>query len=275
MARKPINLSSRACFTALMILSIGLLLLPQNITKGLNFLFVRTFNPLLNIGRDTVSRSERFKPLEKNSVPRSEYDRLQTDYWNLHADYLTLHQRYEKLARFRAPLPDPGPALVLADVTSTNATALQHEFIINRGRDDGLKEGQYVLAEHSVIGAISETDRATARVRLVTDTKHKIEVRIWRVGAKKQIGTQMVGSGSNSCKIRLLSREYKVQTGDTVYAAARPGFLDTPRVIGQVTEVKSNEKNPLLLDITVQPIQNLDKLATVAVIVDTLESPEN
>ena len=51
MARKQINASKKRLFITLLLCGIALLLLPQDVTKGLNFLFVRVFNPLLNIGR--------------------------------------------------------------------------------------------------------------------------------------------------------------------------------------------------------------------------------
>jgi hypothetical protein len=77
----------------------------------------------------------------------------------------------------------------------------------------------------------------------------------------------MDGDGTNLAKIPLVSREYKIRAGDTVYAAARPGFLETERVIGQIAQVKPDENEPLLWDITVKPTRDVEMLTDVAVIV--------
>jgi hypothetical protein len=45
------------------------------------------------------------------------------------------------------------------------------------------------------------------------------------------------------------------------------GFLETPKVIGEISEVKRDENTPLLWDITVSPIRDAGTLSDVAVIV--------
>ena len=65
----------------------------------------------------------------------------------------------------------------------------------------------------------------------------------------------------------MIARELDIKVGDTVYAATKSGFLDTPRVIGEISDVKDNDNEPLLRDITVKPIQSVVLLKYVAVIV--------
>ena len=45
------------------------------------------------------------------------------------------------------------------------------------------------------------------------------------------------------------------------------GFLDTPRVIGEVKQVRPDDENPLLWEITVEPVYQLGGLKQVAIIV--------
>jgi hypothetical protein len=267
MARKKSKLSKGTLFLSLLIAGIIFLLLPQNITKGLNFLFVELFNPILGIGHN--SAPEVFRPSTDDFVSRSEHDKLWTAYNNLRADFRTEHDRYEKLAKIRSGLPKAGAALVLAEIINTSISGMRHELIISRGENDGLAVGQYVLVpgENSIIGTISETSKAKARIRLVTDIKHNIKVLIWRESRKDYLEAQMVGNGKNSGTIPFISKEYKIQVGDTVYAAARKEFLETPRVIGEISEVKRDENKPLLWDITVRPICDAETLTDVAVIV--------
>jgi len=77
----------------------------------------------------------------------------------------------------------------------------------------------------------------------------------------------MQGAGNNSAKIRLLSKEHRVKTGDRVFARKKPGLLDGAMIIGKVTGCKTDEENPLLWDITVEPSSNTQALESVAVII--------
>jgi cell shape-determining protein MreC len=265
MARKRGKMSRATLFTGLLTAGLVLLLLPQSVTKGANFLFARFFNPVLSIGRSTGPPI--FKPASGDYVTRGEYNRLQAAYDNLRAALITEHQRYEALAGIKSSLPKPGPKLVLGEVMNVSIGGLRRELIINKGATDGLAPDQYVLGGNGIVGTVSETSQATARVRMVTDAGCKIKVAVWQADKKKYIYARMDGEGTNSAKIPFISREYKIRVGDTVYAAARAGFLESPMVIGRVAEVKPDEKEPLLWDITVEPVQNVELLARVAVIV--------
>lgn len=265
MARKRGKMSRATLFTGLLTAGLVLLLLPQSVTKGVNFLFARFFNPVLSIGRSTAPPI--FKPASADYVTRAEYNRLQAAYDNLRAVLITEHQRYEKLAGIRSSLPKPGPKLVLGEVMNISMGGLRRELIINKGAADGLKPDQYVLGGNGIVGTVSETSQATARVRLVTDASCKIKVAVWQADKKKYIYTRMDGEGTDLAKIPFISRDYKIRQGDTVYAAAVPGFLETPVIVGRIAQVKPDEKEPLLWDITVEPVQNVELLKRVAVIV--------
>jgi hypothetical protein len=80
----------------------------------------------------------------------------------------------------------------------------------------------------------------------------------------------MDGDGTDLAGIPLISTEYKIREGDTVYAAPRPGFLETARVVGQVDYVETDKNEPLLWDIKVKPAQGVEMLTYVAVIITDL-----
>jgi len=276
MARKHFKISKRSLFAGLLCTGILFFFLPQNLTKGLNFLFVELFNPLLLVGRRVEPGVYRSIPDSRDFVNRNEYDKLLTAYDNLLADLTTFHKSYEKLSRIQVDRPKPGAQWVLGRVINVSISGLGHELVINRGQAHGLKHGQYVLGEDTIIGTISETNPSTARVRLLTDTRHSIEASIWRKGRNRAIRGRLTGDGKGLCKVPLVPKDYDVKVGDTVYAAVIAEFLETPRVIGKVCDVKPAIANPLLLDITVKPIYDTQKLTDVAVIlVDPEDNPGN
>jgi len=59
----------------------------------------------------------------------------------------------------------------------------------------------------------------------------------------------------------------EVEVGMGVMASKKPGFLDKPMLVGKVVKLDKNSESPLLWDLTVQPICDLEKLTSVTVVV--------
>jgi cell shape-determining protein MreC len=268
MARRQINVSRGTLFTILLICGIILLTLPQNITRNLNFFF-KEFASVFSFRSRTSEKVLKRAPITSEFVPRSEHDKLSKTYKNTHAQMMKLHEQCEKLAQIRIALPTPGPALVPVEVIDISISSFGHELFVNKGRLDGLNPGQYVLSksENNIIGTVYETTDNRAKIRLITDANHRIEVRIWREGKTEYIHGHMVGDGKTSCKIPLIEKEYDVRVGDTVYAADRAGFLEVPIIVAEVCKVKPDDAKPLLWDITVKPVEDFSAITDATVIV--------
>ncbi|GAF79496.1 unnamed protein product [marine sediment metagenome] len=145
-----------------------------------------------------------------------------------------------------------------ADVITVSINELLSELFINRGRDDGLAKDQFVLADNSVIGTIADVDARSAKVRLFTDPTSNIAVRI---GNSNWL---MQGIGNNLARISMV--KYEVTVGSEIMASKEPGFLDIPMIIGKVARCEHNAE-PLLWDITVEPVCNIQKVENVVIIV--------
>jgi len=156
-----------------------------------------------------------------------------------------------------------GADLVPADIITASIGGARSELIVNRGENDGLSQGQFVLGDNSIIGAISDVSSRTARVKLFTDPASKIAVRI----GKLNIDRLMQGSGNDSAKILLLSTKHKVNVGDQVLTRKKPGFLDAAMIIGTVARCRWDNQNPSLWDITVKPVCDIERLNSVTVII--------
>jgi rod shape-determining protein MreC len=169
----------------------------------------------------------------------------------------------EVLSGLRNRFALEGAKLVCADVITTSIGTRHSEFIINRGENDGLARGQFVLSDNSIVGTISDISPRTAQVRLFTDPDSKIAVKIGAVNTERLIQ----GSGNDSAKVKLLSRKYKVRVGDKVLARKKPGFLDAPIIIGVVAKCRTDDVNPTLWDVTVKPVCDIEQLKTVSVII--------
>ena len=263
MARKQIRVSRRMLFTWFMLAGFIFLFAPQNLTNKFQLAFARIFRWPLSIGRN-ISLSAHTQSARgglTDVVSRREYNKLQNHLANLTEQLYQKHQKVENLSGLRDRLPLKGAKLVLADVIREFIDGLRSEFIINRGENDGLAQGQFVLGDNSIIGTISYVSSRTALVKLVTDSTSKIAVKI------AELNRVMQGTGSNSAKVQLLSIKHKVKIGDVVYASKKPGFLDAPMIIGTVAQCKRDDENPSLWDITVKPASDIERLNSVAVII--------
>ena len=151
---------------------------------------------------------------------------------------------------------------------------LQQQFVGRHGADESafswihlwilcgfhgeVEKDFFVLADNSIIGIISQVSTRTAKVRLFTNPGSNIKVRI--NGNNKL----MKGCGNNQAKVEMLKRKMKV--GDEIMASKIPGFLDTPTIIGKVVRCEHNDQ-PLLWDITVEPVCDIQKIESLHVIV--------
>ncbi|UCF00356.1 MAG: rod shape-determining protein MreC [Planctomycetota bacterium] len=261
MARKRIKVSKRMLFTWFLLAGFIFLLAPQSLTNKFQFAFTRVFRWPLSIGRN-ISLSARIQQPLTDVVSRREFDKLQNHLANVTEELLEKHKQIERISGLRDRLHAlEGAKLRLADVITASIDGSRCELIINRGEDDELAEGQFVLGDNSIVGTVSDVSPRTAKVKLITDLTSKIAVKI------RELKTIIQGSGQNSVKVQLLSIKHKVEVGDEVYARKKPGFLDAPVKVGTVARCKRDDENPLLWDITVKPACDVEKLKDVAVII--------
>jgi cell shape-determining protein MreC len=268
------NMSRGTLFVVLVLAGAVLLLVPEDYTQVFPETFRRTFSVLLNIhpGRSEAPPLPK-APTNGQGVAQAEYERLYTAYQNTYAQLLEMQRRLSTLQKIQAALPVAGSPLLLASVTNVLLSPEELGLLVQpTSRIELLRPGQYVLGRDSVIGSIAAVYRTTARVRLVTDAQHRMLVAIARPGRKTLIRAQMEGVGDGTARIVNLSRkEHDVRPGDTVYAAARPGYLATEVLIGEVATVQADPDHPLLWDIRVRPICQPETLRDVAVVV--METP--
>jgi len=236
-----------------------LLLCPQALTSKLQLVFAGFFHLPLRLGRGiSLSVNARHPVADRFDHKEAQY---QNYIANLEAELEQERQKVEKLSGLRSRRALEGAYLVYADVITASVDGSSCELIINRGQRDGLAAGQFVLGDNSIIGTVCEVDSGTGRVRLITDSSSRVEVRI------AGIYRIMQGVGRNLAKIQMLSREHKVKVGEDVFARKKPGLLDIPMITGRITKCRVDEEHPLLWDISVEPACKLETLGNVAVII--------
>lgn len=260
MAGKRIKVSNRMLFTWLMLAGFILLFSPASLTSRFQFTFARIFHLPLNLGRSYTLSSRTYQQLDE-VVSRREYDQLQNHLANLTEELVEKHKKIEHLTGVRGRLHSlEGARLVPADVITASLDS-RCELIINRGANDGLAQGQYVLGDNSIIGVVLEVSPRTASVRLISDPESRLEI---KVGKTERL---MQGVGQNLAKIEMLNTKHKVEVGNKVYALKKPGFLDAAMITAKVAQCERDVDNPLIWAVTVEPACDLRNLKSVHVII--------
>lgn len=255
-------------FTWLMLGGFILLVAPQSITGKIQLGFVRVFRWPLSIGGGIALTANTQQTLE-DAVPRREYDKLQNHCDNLQATLTRERERSKIYDLYNANVWD-GAGYALAKVI----TADRNGMTIKYDRGARLVEGQFVLRDNSIVGRISEASAGTAHVRLFTDPKSAIQVKIGEL----DVLMLMKGNGDNSAMIPLVDTKHEIKVGDKVFASdARTRlqdaqmimgrFLDAQVIVGKVARCVQSRKNPLVWDITVEPACDIASLEDVAVII--------
>lgn len=235
------------------------LLSPQNLTNKFQFAFTYVFRWPLTIGRNISLSAVKRQPVrDRDLVPREQHERLLNAYANSIQQRDDLYEENVKLKKIRYKPAWERAGFIQAEVITVSIDNLRGELIINRGKEDHLEKNFFVLADNSIIGTISQVSARTARVRLFTDPGSNIAVKI--EGTNKL----MKGCGNNQATVKMLKS--KVEIGEEIMASKIPGFLDMPTIIGKVVRCEHNDQ-PLLWDITIEPVCNIQEIESLHVIV--------
>ena len=214
----------------------------------------------LSMGRSVVLAA-RPSNSSRDMVSSKKYMQLKTHAANLQIQLNEQRRQFEQLGGLYNKHLWKDVDFALAGIIKTSFDAGRCEILINRGTQNGLKEGMFVIGDNCAIGTISAVTEQTARVTLFTDSDSQIAVTVADTKA------MLRGIGGNLAKIDMVSAKRRLTVGDDVFVPRKPGCLDSPMLMGQISELSRSEKDPLLWDITVKPACDFDQICDVAVII--------
>lgn len=271
MARKRVKVSRGMLFTGSILAGlVFLFLVPKSVAGHMQLTYARLFRWPLATGRSLALTARTAEPAAENVSPRDFQElltanrRLQNDKANLQAQLADAHSRIEDLAKLRLKSAWETMQFAPADVIAMSGPA-QNELIISRGDANMVALGQYVmsLADHSIVGTISDVSARSAKVRLITDPDSRIAVSIGELNVRGW----MEGRGNGTAGVPLIPTTHKIRRGDKICVQKQPGFLDSPIIAAQVTECRPDPDNPLVWDITARPVCNAADLKEVVVVI--------
>jgi cell shape-determining protein MreC len=237
-----------------------LLLAPERMTNRLQGTFTRIFRLPLRVGR-SVSLSARVQNQRPGNLQKNQPEH-ENHIYNLTALLEEKQNTIEMLSGMRNRFYAlEGAGLVVADVITAVMDSSCNELIVNRGSEDHIAAGQFVLIENCVIGVVSSVMPRQCRIRLITDAASRLAVQIKGIDSR----LWMFGTGAGKARIQWARR--RVPIGTLVLAQKLPGRLDAPMIVGKITACAPNKDSPLLWDLTVKPNCRFKAIKTVTILV--------
>jgi len=151
---------------------------------------------------------------------------------------------------------------VAVSVVAEEVTPWFRTVVVNRGSQDGIREGLPVVALNGVVGRVIKIGATSAKVLLLTDHASAIAATIQRSRARGVVK----GGGGNLCSLEFASRQDDIKLGDIVITSGIGGVYPKGIPIGEVTMVKKGEYG-IFQTVTIRPSVNLSRLEELLVLV--------
>ncbi|MEW5736081.1 MAG: rod shape-determining protein MreC [Thermodesulfobacteriota bacterium] len=158
--------------------------------------------------------------------------------------------------------------LLAARVVGEDPSAWFRSVVINRGKNDGVKEGAAVVTPLGVVGRVLRASGSYSLVLLLLDPNHAVDVRFSRSRARGV----MVGARERGLRVKYVLKKEDVKKGDLLVTSGLDGVFPPGIPAGVVAEA-SRQGEGMFQDITVLPFVSFDKLEEVLVVQENPEPP--
>ncbi len=169
------------------------------------------------------------------------------------------NERLRSLLEMKARLPG---VPVAVSVIAEEVTPWFRTVVVNRGAQDGIREGLPVLALSGVVGQVIKVGATSSKVLLLSDHASAMAATIQRSRARGVVK----GKGGDLCSLEFASRLDDIKLGDIVVTSGIGGVYPKGIPIGEVTMVKKGEYG-IFQTVTVRPAVNLSRLEELLVLV--------
>ncbi len=195
---------------------------------------------------------------------RKEYNELKAQIYNTeskYAEYMVLVNENEALKK-QVLVKDGTSEYAMAGVLRDDAIGTM---LIDKGSEDGVKEGDVVSVGNTFIGLVTRTDPKGSLVSLPVDPNSHFEIVVLKYGPNTSTNILSKGVVSGSAEgilVENISMNSDVQNGDVVYIndSKVGGFLALGYIVGLSNNPASTYKTAY-----VSPVLDYDTLMNVFV----------
>jgi rod shape-determining protein MreC len=202
----------------------------------------------------------------QNDQYREEIDRLQAEIARLRE----LEEENRDLRNLlglkqRAGTGELLPVRVIARDPSPFVQAIT----LDRGTDDGVKEGMTIITWRGVVGRVSRVSPTSSKVLLITDTSSSISGRIQT--SESRVTGIIRGRPEGGLLMQRIPQEETLQTGETVVTSDFGGLMPEGLVIGQIIQIRRKDVD-VLQEAVIEPSADLKRLERLYVLLSTADT---
>jgi len=158
--------------------------------------------------------------------------------------------------------------LIAADVIGKTTTQSRNYATINKGVEDGVKEGMCCITDAGLVGIVIGTSPHFAVLQLLLNRDTRVSAKVQRT----RVDGIIQWEGETFLVLKNVPRSLDVQAGDVVLTSSYSQKYPANIVIGRATQV-SEESNSLFRRVVVEPAVNFATLEQLFV-VDTRPNSE-
>lgn len=144
----------------------------------------------------------------------------------------------------------------------------QNYLTLNKGSKDGIKPGMGIFNPEGVVGRVKSVSENYSVAFSLLNTESLISSKIKTTGDLSTV--QWDGNNSSEAKLLFVPRHVKAQEGDTIITSGFNAVFPEGILIGVISKVAPDEKNPNYLDLTVKLSTDFSKLNYVYFVENTL-----
>jgi len=198
------------------------------------------------------------------SQMRTKLAKLQVELWRVQ-ELIEENQRLRKLLGLTKDLSRP---YIAAEVIAIGGSNWFHTLVINKGSQDGIREGAPVLCHEGLVGRVWEVRSHHSVVLLLTDRHSAVGVALTEHQGVYGI---VKGTGKRWCELVHLSRHTVPKKGEVLVTSGLGGVFPKGIPVGEVVSVSVTTEPPT---VRVRPFFRLDELRELIVLAD-LPPPVN
>jgi len=169
--------------------------------------------------------------------------------------------RLRALLNYREELKSEG---ILARVVSRDPSNWAESVTVDRGSNDGIREGQAVVDGNALVGQIISVSSNSAKVLLITDNISSVDVIVQSSRAQGIVE----GNLTEALKLKYLLREQSVKIGDRIIASGLDEIFPKGALIGIVSKV-TEEANGMFQNVEIEPSADMSRLENILILTKT------
>lgn len=202
----------------------------------------------------------------QNDQYRDEIDRLQSEIAQLRELEVENRDLRNLLGlKQRSGTGELLPARVIARDPSPFVQAIT----LDRGTDDGVKEGMTIIAWRGVVGRVSRVSSTSSKVLLITDTSSSISGRVQ--SSESRVTGIIKGRPEGGLVMQRIPNDETLQTGETVVTSDFGGLMPEGLVVGQIIQIRRKDVE-VLQEAVIEPSADMKRLERLYVLLSTSDT---